>query len=224
MTKWKLSLGFYRLKLNKMNKNNAFVKWYMIITLPLILLFSSFYYWMYNDAYFQNQFEKFDVYSGFDLTKEELNIKNSELIYYLKDGSNLIEDNFYNRAEKEHLRDVRVLMQGGTNLLIFLAVMWLTGIFIVKNDFYALLMKGSLLSIILFGAILLLIPLFETAFIYFHQIFFKAGTWMFDPAVSNMKRMFPDEFFFAIVKNIFLTFGGLSLTGLFYSWKCTPKK
>ena len=139
-----------------MNKNNAFVKWYMIITLPLILLFSSFYYWMYNDAYFQNQFEKFDVYSGFDLTKEELNIKNSELIYYLKDGSNLIEDNFYNRAEKEHLRDVRVLMQGGTNLLIFLAVMWLTGIFIVKN--------------------------------------------------------------------IFLTFGGLSLTGLFYSWKCMPKK
>lgn len=223
MTKWKLSSGFCQLKFNKIKKIfYQFIKIYMIITLPLILLFSSFYFWMFNQNYYISQFEVNNVYSGFDLTKTELNQKNYELLNYLKHNEGLISDNFYNLSEKEHLRDVRIIIQNGINLFILLVIFWCLGGFIIHKDLFNVLQKGGLLSMVIFVLLLFLLLIFDSAFIYFHKIFFQDGTWIFDPIVSNMKRMYPDIFFFNIAKNIFLMFGGLSFAG-FYLGKHTTK-
>ncbi len=184
---------------------HKYIKYYLILTLPLILLLSSCYYWMYNEPYFITQFETNNVYS------EKVIQENHLLMEYLKNGKGKIESNFYTQKEIDHLQDVRILMQSGTYLLILLVLLWLVGGYVARKDLLIIMQRGGLLSLGVFILLLLLLPIFDSAFIYFHKIFFKAGTWMFDPNVSNLKRMFPNMFFYNISKNVFMSFGGLGL-------------
>ena len=51
---------------------------------------------------------------------------------------------------------------------------------------------------------------FDAAFLLFHQVFFPQGNFLFDPATSNLLRLYPDWYWQGITFRIGLSFIGLS--------------
>jgi hypothetical protein len=51
---------------------------------------------------------------------------------------------------------------------------------------------------------------FDTAFLLFHQIFFPQGNFLFDPATSNLLRLYPDWYWQGITFRVGLSFIGLA--------------
>ena len=47
---------------------------------------------------------------------------------------------------------------------------------------------------------------FEQAFLLFHQVFFPQGNFLFDPATSNLVRLYPDWYWQGITFRIGLSF------------------
>ena|GEM_PF-2241052 len=203
MIKWKSNSGSYKL-----------LKALLIIGLPFLLLFASFSYWMFNENYFESQFEENDVYVQFGFDKYLVLNENSKLLSYLKSGDGLIDSAFYTPDEKAHLDDVRILIQTFLHFGIAFSVLWFVGLVVCRKNITSIFYKGGLLSLLLFVILAVLLVFFSSAFIKFHEIFFEPGTWTFDPSVSNLKAMFPDEFFYNITEKIFVSFGFLALVSV----------
>jgi len=91
------------------------------------------------------------------------------------------------------------------------------GWYIIKRKPMHVLQRTGIISLSICGLLFLSLISFENSFNFLHSLFFEPGTWTFDPLVSNMKRMFPDQFFINIAMNIFLTYAFLG--ALFYSFK-----
>jgi uncharacterized membrane protein len=51
---------------------------------------------------------------------------------------------------------------------------------------------------------------FDAAFLLFHQVFFPQGNFLFDPATSNLLRLYPDWYWQGITFRIGLSFIGLA--------------
>jgi uncharacterized membrane protein len=47
---------------------------------------------------------------------------------------------------------------------------------------------------------------FEQAFLFFHEVFFPQGNFLFDPATSNLVRLYPDWYWQGITFRIGLSF------------------
>ncbi len=93
--------------------------------------------------------------------------------------------------EKAHLIDVRRLLHGAYYLLEFLTIIL---IFCAWDNWKPIVQKGTLLLVIILGA-LLLIP-FDTFFTNFHKIMFPQGNWTF-PEESLLMQYYPATFFAA---------------------------
>lgn len=52
---------------------------------------------------------------------------------------------------------------------------------------------------------------FEPLFIFFHEIFFPQGNYLFDPATSNLVRLYPDWYWEGVTLRIGLSFVGAAL-------------
>lgn len=200
MIKHKSNPGVYDL--------NKLIRISLIFCLPIILLLSSFYYWMYNEDYFAQQFAENNVYSSFYAERDALLQENHNLVQYLKSGSGMIESQFFSAKERSHLNDVRIVMQSATYLFMILLAAWLIGICFYRKDAVSIIYKGGLISLLLFLLLLLCALNFELAFTYFHKMFFADRTWVFEPTEA-LVRMYPERFFYNIAKNILLTFGAL---------------
>ena len=53
---------------------------------------------------------------------------------------------------------------------------------------------------------------FEQAFLLFHQVFFPQGNFLFDPATSNLVRLYPDWYWQGITFRIGLSFLAVAAT------------
>ncbi len=51
---------------------------------------------------------------------------------------------------------------------------------------------------------------FDAAFLLFHQIFFPQGNFLFDPATSNLVRLYPDWYWQGITLRVGLSFLALA--------------
>jgi integral membrane protein (TIGR01906 family) len=56
---------------------------------------------------------------------------------------------------------------------------------------------------------------FDQAFLLFHEVFFPQGNFLFDPATSNLVRLYPDWYWEGITFRIGLSFIGLAATVAF---------
>src|SRR3989344_1107578 len=72
-----------------------------------------------------------------------------------------------------------------------------------KKDKKILFKTGLFLILIISLFAVLSLADFNIVFTKFHEIFFPQGNYMFDPEVSFMKYMFPDEFFVNFLKTMF---------------------
>lgn len=131
----------------------------------------------------------------------------------------------YNDRELKHMLDVKIVVQNAMRVLMFCLVFllvagvgsWRAGRW---QDFRFALRRGGFLTLPFIGSILLLTLLaFGTFFVFFHDLFFAAGTWTFYFS-DTLIRMFPERFW----RDTFLMAGLVSgLGGLVFGFVLKPR-
>ena len=117
----------------------------------------------------------------------------------------------YNERELEHMVDVKNVLQLTLRVwYLTLAGLLALGLWAWKGNwmpaFQVGLARGGWLTLILIGLILLLVlAFFGVFFIFFHQVFFDAGTWTFWPS-DTLIRITPERFW----RDTFLIVGGIA--------------
>ena len=197
----------------------------MIISTPIILYGFNFNSIAFDRGLYKEEFSKYDVYNNL----EDYDAKkiNDEVLNYLKSGKNkdLIQNDFFNEREKQHLLDVRNLVQGVLSIYYFSIISFLLSImllFLLMNFNFELILKklliistfGSLLAFL--GAGLAYLPSslnFDFAFDAFHKTFFSPGTYLFNPEFEGIVVLYPENLFldllFRIIFSIIFSSGML---------------
>ncbi len=117
----------------------------------------------------------------------------------------------YNPRELGHMVDVKLVVQAALRVWwAALAVLLAGAIWSLlagwRAEFLQALQRGGWLTVVLIGVIIAFTLLaFGFIFVFFHEIFFKAGTWTFYYS-DTLIRLFPERFW----RDTFLMVGGLS--------------
>lgn len=134
-------------------------------------------------------------------------------------GAGTSGEAFYTPQEISHLMDARsllyVVLAIAAVSAILVAAMMLRRREIGPDAWRAIGRGGAGLAIgaVIVGMVGLLA--FQPAFELFHRIFFPGGNWSFDPATSNLVRLYPSGFWIAATAML----GGLAIgLGLFTAW------
>jgi integral membrane protein (TIGR01906 family) len=121
---------------------------------------------------------------------------------------------FYTADEVSHMEDVRRVFDGAKILVP-------AGMFVMAIRMYVARARGlaSLLQLMRDGAVVAALAVagiglvaalaFDAAFLLFHQLFFPQGNFLFDPATSNLIRLYPDWYWQGITFRIGLSFVAL---------------
>lgn len=126
----------------------------------------------------------------------------------------------FSENEIDHMNDVAQLVRNGfyTLVLVFIILLILYIFFKFLGSpevFYSLFRGGAVFSMIfLFILALLILIDFTVNFLYFHNIFFPQGNFIF-PANSLLVQIFPERFFKEIIIYIFMgatILGGIIIT------------
>lgn len=106
---------------------------------------------------------------------------------------------FYNDRELQHMVDVKNVVQSALWVLwIAVGVLVVIGLFAWRGGwlvvYRAAVARGGWLTVILAASIFLFVLLaFGVIFVWFHQVFFEAGTWSFFYS-DSLIRLFPERF------------------------------
>jgi len=180
----------------------------MVVCIPIFVLMINIRYMAFNNDYYIQQFEENNVFDKFNNTEEVIDA-NDKLLAYLNNKDNL-ETEFFNEKEFQHLRDVKNFLQINLQLAIIMTIIlaWIAYYLIKKNDYNllskALLIGGGLALVKMLVSLVLVLADFSGAFLRFHEILFTNDLWRLNPATSNLVKMFPEQFFYNISKEIIL--------------------
>lgn len=133
--------------------------------------------------------------------------------YFTDDNKGLINLDVFDEKEKQHLLDVKLLIERVFTFLFFSLVLFFVMLYYnikFKNNINKALMYGGLITVAIPFA-LYYIP-FGTFFTAFHNIFFTEGSWIFSPG-SALIQIYPFEFWYNTSFSLFLRsfFSGLIL-------------
>ena len=120
----------------------------------------------------------------------------------------------FNERELKHMVDAKDVVQKAL-LVWYVALLGLLvlGLWAWRGDwggeFRRACVRGGWLTIILVGLIVIIVLIgFGVFFVFFHQVFFDPGTWIFRYS-DTLIRLFPERFW----RDAFLAIGGLSIAG-----------
>jgi len=121
--------------------------------------------------------------------------------------------------EVSHMEDVKNVFVVSMGVLFFSIFLITFLVFKIKNKHVWQAFKKSSILAILIIVLLLILSLFnfENLFIYFHEIFFPQGNWMF-PFDSLMVQVFPEELFENLAISSLVISFILALSLLFFSF------
>ncbi len=123
----------------------------------------------------------------------------------------------FNARERSHMDDVRRVVLAFTVVVLAAAVVLVAGAWVARRTavrrarWWRAVSRGAALTAI--GATIAgagFAVFFEQAFTLFHELFFAAGTWTFDPATDRLVQLFPDPFW--TETTIVIAVVGLGLT------------
>jgi integral membrane protein (TIGR01906 family) len=183
----------------------------LILIIPPLLLLSNFKLILFNENYYKEEFRKYNIYSQFP----DADKTNSDVLDYFKNNDKLIKNNFFNDREKQHLLDVKNLINSVFSLfnylLLIFFILLIILVMITKNKknlikyISAILTYGSILTLIKILFFFLLTKLnFTSFFTSFHKLFFPQGNWLFNPAIDKIILLYPENFFYDIAQKIIL--------------------
>ena len=195
----------------------------IIVTLPLVLLFSSLQVFIFRQAYYNLQFSRHNIEEATGMEMQDLLYTMDEVLRYLQGNrEDLVVVSYVNGQEreifgqraKEHMVDVQGLFQAGFFIrnvsLAFLLPALLFLAFKKKKRALAKTLAWASCLPILAGCVLLAIMAlnFSRAFVVFHEIFFSNDLWILDPRREILIQMVPQGFFMdtaLLAATIFIT-------------------
>jgi len=179
----------------------------LVLEIPVLLYLLNFRFIAFDKSFYKEEFLKYGVYSRFP--DHNIDDINSNLLSYLK-GDAELETEFFSQREKNHLSDVKALIQFFIFLLyssLIVFIILLTAlIFISKQQIYSVyvLIFGGILTLIDTILFYILIRInFSFIFSTFHKIFFEADSWLFT-ATDNLINLYPIGFFYDITAKIII--------------------
>lgn len=206
------------------------------LLLFVVLILTSALFVIGNKGLYLDGYQRYGVDKRYSI--EKLSFVTDNIHDFFSDEAEL-DPTFFSDDEVSHMKDVRSLID--TFYFIYsaslLLLMFLVSLVVIwATDPKSVIADMIICSLIIFGLMLLLFVLlyftlgFDWIFSKFHEIFF-VGNYTFDPRVSNMKAIFPDEFFrdmagtillvhlvqnllLSVFSVIFYLFKGRSLDGL----------
>ncbi len=118
--------------------------------------------------------------------------------------------------EYAHMADVRSVFAAARFLVplsLFIIIVRLQrGRAVSPRTMWQLVRDGSLIAVVLVGIIGIAAAVaFDPLFLAFHYVFFPQGNFLFDPATSNLIRLYPDWYWEGISLRVGLSFVALAL-------------
>ncbi len=125
------------------------------------------------------------------------------------------EPPLFTENEYSHMADVRRVFDGAKILIA-------AGLFVMairlqrarsRNaaTMFRLVRDGAIAALVAVTVVGIVAAVaFDAAFLLFHQVFFPQGNFLFDPATSNLLRLYPDWYWQGITLRIGLSFIGLA--------------
>lgn len=167
-----------------------------VLVIPFILIFVPFRLFLFNEYFYQYEFEKLNVYDKFASGKPEILL--NQTFMFLK--GQIDEVDGFNERENLHLMDVKKILEISSVLFAVFAIFIFSSYFYLRKHNKKLLYKeffyGGIITILFILLLLLFVFInFDFTFTLFHELFFSPGTWMFNPETELLKRLFPDQFF-----------------------------
>ena len=206
----------------------------LIFILPFLLFLLVFNFYGFNNIVYQEKFSEYKVQQyvpgAFSLHEAVINFI---------EGKNDALPNAFNDREKQHLWDVRKVVNISTILLYFLIILFIillvVSALILKVNNYIInfvgkvLVFGGFLTILLAAVLFFFISSdFSTTFESFHRLLFDKGTYVFDPAKEVIVRLYPEQLFMdlgiGISKGVLVTSVLLILLGAFLILKSKKNK
>lgn len=166
--------------------------------IPYIFLFLAGYGVMFDEVFYQEQFQKNGAYQEFG--EEHVNAAVTEILTFYHTEQPITTE-FFNEKEKRHLQDVKELYQKARAWWLgsLLAVVLVGSIIKDKKMIAAMLKRGAWITFILFVLLLpLLVTEFTHSFTRFHEMVFTNTDWMLNPETDNLILLFPESFFIAL--------------------------
>ncbi len=206
----------------------------LILILPLLIFFIVADIAVFDGNFYKNEFVKYKV--GQDVMNAAS--LHGQVMSFIKGTNDQLPVEF-NEREKQHLHDVRKIVQVSRTLLyifiilfLSLTVMLVSMLKTVKRimDFFGkVLAFGGILTAAMATALFLSVSLdFSSAFESFHLMFFEKGTYIFDPANELIVRLYPEQLFLdigiSVLAWVFMLSVVVSLLGMFLIFKTKSKK
>jgi integral membrane protein (TIGR01906 family) len=199
------------------------LSWLITILVPVALVLTSvrlmltplYINFEYNVPGFPQDsfgFAKEDRLHWAEITRQYL--LNPAGISFLADLRFLDGKPVYNERELRHMVDVKnVLAKALTIWLVSLGALLVLGVWAWFghwwDPFKHGLGRGGWLTVILVATVLIFVIFgFGVFFVFFHDLFFQSGTWMFEWS-DTLIRLFPERFW----RDIFILVGALSVGG-----------
>ncbi len=200
-----------------------------LILFVLSLLMVSVEITAFKPAFFQKQYMKLNTAEKMGMSHEDLDASTILLLDYIQDkrddldlkvSVHGVEVEMFNKREKDHMIDVKVLFQNFTlmkNIFFIISGIMLISALINKDIFNTKLSKdvlklaGKYLFAVFFTISVYAIIDFNGVWTLFHKILFSNDLWLLDPRTDRMINMFPEAFFNAMVMKIIITFILLNL-------------
>lgn len=190
----------------------GFIVFLIILTIPVFVYLNNFERYAFDLSFYDEEFEENNISKQ---VNNSLFITKQLLSYLKSKQDSRIETDVFNEKEKEHLLEVRALMQTALkirNYSFFVLILLCMLLFLLYKDNYVFLRKlstgilgGSLLIIVLFLLGVMLLSNFTGSFYAFHELSFKTNTWLLNPETDLLIVLFPENFFYNITKGIFVS-------------------
>lgn len=185
----------------------------------IIILKTTFNIEIYKNYYSNNNSNK-----ELGLEYNELINYTENLFNYLK-NTEILNDKWFSKKDILHMIDVKYLYNFSIKIIIVTAIISLIFLIILKIINKKNTLKNIInlynLSFVMYISIIIIITIiallnFNYFWIKFHKILFSNDLWILSPTESNLIKMFPEEFFFLLVKkiiiNIFIYFTILTIS------------
>lgn len=192
-----------------MKKINKIAVFLLVVLTPVIILLLSSRLVALNLSFYSDEFEQYnpEINNPLGVAKDMLTY-----LQHQSAGPEYLVS--FNEEEILHLQDVKRLFQIGLWSLyisVIIAVILIYLIYYINKEnlsqlyikYGSIFAKGGALTIILGLVFKFMISDFKTAFVKFHNLFFKQGGWQFPPGYT-LVELFPQKFFIDAVNSIVL--------------------
>ena len=204
----------------------------LVLIFPLLIFLVIFNFTGFNENYFRQKFSDYGINDASLISIHE------KILNFVKGNNNELP-NELNEREKQHLLDVRKAINYSAILLyvliaLFVILLVISALTLKANNYITnfvgkVLVFGGFLTIMLAGALLILIYFdFSSVFEGFHLMLFQQGTYTFDPVKEMLVRLYPEQLFMdlglRISKGVFFVSIIFILIGVFLMLKSKSQK